>query len=393
MKKIYTFLSLLFITGYAVAQGTWTAKTPLAGSNRYRATSFVINGKCYVGTGNIGSTNNLQDLWEYDPAMNIWTQKADLTGQPRALATGCSDGTYGYIGLGKNNSVVLNDWWQYDPTMNTWTQKTSFPATTRYGAGAFCISGRVYVGGGIDSANSVHSDFYVYEPTGDTWTARHALTYPSCEMAVYVINNKGYFVGGAINGGVTGSSQNIEYDAVLDTWTSRTDFTGGDIYSCVGFAIDGIGYVGTGFIGNLTDVLYSWNPVTDTWTQDTDFPSGIRQFAVCCNVNNRAFIGTGNSTGGALYGDWWEFNALSTGISKPDYVFPQVYFDNSSDRIEVKNAMGTEIFNVMSLDGKVVLSGKLERGNNEMHIETSGIYLVRIMNGSTEKVVKIVKAE
>jgi N-acetylneuraminic acid mutarotase len=320
-------------------------------------------------------------------------QKADLTGPKRVLATGGSDGTFGYIGLGMNNGAVYNDWWQYDPQGNSWMQKTSFPSTSRYGAGAFTIGGRVYVGGGIDSANSVHSDFYVYDPNSDSWTSRHFIPTPVCEMAAYVINGKGYFVGGAISGGVSACNQNVEYDPVADTWTARANFAGGNIYSCVGFTLDGIGYVGTGFCGNLTDIMYRWDPVSDSWTQETDFPNGIRQFAVCCNINNRAFIGTGNSTGGNLYNDWWEFVPITTGVTNAEYVFPNVYLDHSSGQIIVKDALGTEQFDVMSIDGKLVLEGNLEKGNNILVIKGNGIYLVRMRNGSEEKVVKVVKTE
>jgi N-acetylneuraminic acid mutarotase len=393
MKRLYTFISFLFLTIATNAQGTWHVQAQFAGAMRYRATSFVVNGKCYVGTGCTGSTNNLQDLWEYDPITNAWTQKADLTGPKRVLATGSSDGTYGYIGLGMNNGAVYNDWWQFDPQANSWMQKTSFPSTKRYGAGTFNIGNRVYVGGGIDSLNSVHSDFYVYDGTTDSWTSRHALPSPVCEMAAYVINGKGYFVGGAINGGTSASTQNAEYDPVSDTWAVKTSFAGGNIYSCVGFALDGMGYVGTGFAGNLTDIMYRWDPVSDTWTQETYFPNGIRQFAVCCNVNNRAFIGTGNSTAGNLFNDWWEFIPVTTGINKHDIIFPNVFFDQSSKQIIVVDATGTENFEVMTVDGKLTMSGRFEKGNNLLFVQSAGVYLIRIQNDGVERVVKVVRAE
>ena len=45
-----------------------------------------------------------KDFWEYDPAANTWTQKADFGGTARYGAVGFSIGSKGYIGTG------LIDW-------------------------------------------------------------------------------------------------------------------------------------------------------------------------------------------------------------------------------------------------------------------------------------------
>jgi N-acetylneuraminic acid mutarotase len=392
MKKLYITICLSFICVLAIAQGTWHVQAQFSGAARYRACSFVVNGKCYLGTGSMGNVQNLQDFWEYDPATNAWTQKADLTGPKRTNATGASDDTYGYVGLGSNNGVVLTDWWQFDPVANTWTQKTSFPSTSRYGAGSFTLQNMIYVGGGIDSANSVHGDLWQYDPSNDTWAQKHIMPTPVTAMATYVINGKGYFVGGAINGGVTGSMQNAEYDPLSDSWTLRDPFPGGNIYSCVGFVIDGYGYVGTGFCGNLTTIMYRYDPVANNWVQETDFPNGIRQWAVVCNVNNRAYVGTGNSTGGNLYSDWWEFVPVITGI-KNQSSFPQISFDATSHNILVKNATGSEQVEVFTIDGKLLLHSTLQKGTNYLATGRSGILFVRVKSGGQENTTKIFGAE
>ena len=41
-----------------------------------------------------------KDFWEYDPAANAWTQKADFGGTARYCAVGFSIGSKGYIGTG-----------------------------------------------------------------------------------------------------------------------------------------------------------------------------------------------------------------------------------------------------------------------------------------------------
>ena len=47
------------------------------------AVGFSIGSKGYIGTGYNGSL--YKDFWEYDPATNAWTQKADFGGTARCM--------------------------------------------------------------------------------------------------------------------------------------------------------------------------------------------------------------------------------------------------------------------------------------------------------------------
>ena len=307
-------------------------------------------------------------------------------------ATGAGAGDFGYVGLGSSAGSVLSDWWQYSPDSNAWVQKTSFPGHARYGAGSFTISGRIFLGGGIDSSNVVYSDFYSYEPVSDQWVSRHSFTTPVTAMATFTIGSRGYFVGGAINGSVSATTQNIEYDPVADTWTPRASFTGGNIFSGVGFSLDDNGYVGTGFSGNLTDILYRFDPVANSWSQETDFPAGIRQWGVVCNVNNRAFFGTGNSTGGNLFADWWEFLPITTGIENVVDA-KSIFFDLASHELTVKNASGSGNVRIFTIDGKLVAEYKLQQGNNTFFVNDKGVFLVQMSDGTKQEVLKIMNVE
>lgn len=55
------------------------------------------------------------DLWEYDPVSDSWTQKASYAGSGREDPVGFSDGTSGYIGTGTNIFSEFGDFYQYTP--------------------------------------------------------------------------------------------------------------------------------------------------------------------------------------------------------------------------------------------------------------------------------------
>ena len=80
-----------------------------------------------------------------------WTKKANLGGVGRHRGTGIAIGNKGYIGLGHTNGTGVNidfkDWWQYDPASDSWTQKANFPVLI-HGAVSFGTDTKGYVGGG-----------------------------------------------------------------------------------------------------------------------------------------------------------------------------------------------------------------------------------------------------
>lgn len=75
---------------------------------RYSAVGFSIGSKGYIGTGQ-DACGYKNDFWEYNPADNSWTQKADFGGGGRVAAVGFSIGSKGYIGTGNDGSSLKKD--------------------------------------------------------------------------------------------------------------------------------------------------------------------------------------------------------------------------------------------------------------------------------------------
>lgn len=94
---------------------------------RESASTFTIDGKGYLTCGNAGAPTG--DIWQYDPATDLWTQYFSFTnnvdpvsGSSRAGAIGfslkASDGkTYGYVVTGgSGSSTKFDDFWKFNPT-------------------------------------------------------------------------------------------------------------------------------------------------------------------------------------------------------------------------------------------------------------------------------------
>ena len=61
---------------YNTVTNSWIALANFPGIQRFTGSGFSINGKGYITCGINGFGNPyLNDLWEYDPASNTWSQK------------------------------------------------------------------------------------------------------------------------------------------------------------------------------------------------------------------------------------------------------------------------------------------------------------------------------
>ena len=186
---------------YDPVANSWTAKAGMPGPARARACAFAVGTKGYLASGALPSGNSLQDIYEYDPAANSWTSKANFP-----LAIGRQDidrvpfvlNNKAYLGLGAgpNNVTCFNDWWEYDPAANSWTQKANFPGAPRMGASGFAICNKGYAGLGADNSTG-YSDWYQYDPVANSWSP--VASFPPgarADAPTFVIGNSGYVVDG-----------------------------------------------------------------------------------------------------------------------------------------------------------------------------------------------------
>jgi N-acetylneuraminic acid mutarotase len=236
---------------YSATTDTWTQKADIPGSPRRDAVGFALNGKGYVGLGidNDESFNGqkLKDLWEYDPATNTWLQKADFPGAMNTglyFATAFELDNKGYVCGGKiGPNQYTNQLWEYKPSLNQWTQRINFPGGVRYQLCSFSVGMYGYVGAGANQ-DVFKKDFYRYNAGLNTWTQISDL--PANERGsscTFSIGGRGYVCMGT-DGGLLDDLW--EYNPATDVWLIRAPYGGSERKNAVAFVINGKAYVGTG---------------------------------------------------------------------------------------------------------------------------------------------------
>lgn len=371
--KHLLLIVLVIVSFVQVHAGGWIQKADFGGEARHRTTSITIGNKFYTGLGHYnGAGPNILfgDWWEYDPATNAWTQKADYLGGPCYHATGFVLNNIGYVGTGRisaSGSTLVQDFYQYDAATNSWTQTTSFPSIGRRGAVSFVIDGFAYVGTG-ESNSGRTADFFKFDPTTQSWSPIATLPGQSRTSSVaFSIGSFGY-VG---TGDVSGGSQNDfwQYDPSTDTWTQKPDVGPTDRREAMGFSLNGRGYLGTGVdfsSGNNFKDMWEYDPTTETWTQIDEFPGTARRYFSATVLNGVAYCSMG--TNGTNFKDLWLFDqTLSLLENNPNLIEWKLYPNPASDFVNIDYSSDLNIDQkelevaIYTSTGTLVLNQKLDQ--------------------------------
>jgi N-acetylneuraminic acid mutarotase len=148
-----------------------------------------------------GNAEMLKDFYEYDPAVDQWTKKANYGGIAIDQAIGFSIGNKGYIGLGLSADTgagrdMSNHLWEYNPASDTWTRKKNWPFSEVSGGISFSLNNKAYVGIGWG-----HDHLVEYDPEKDEWTRTFEFQgVPRSGAVAFTINDKGFILAGATAG-------------------------------------------------------------------------------------------------------------------------------------------------------------------------------------------------
>lgn len=301
-----------FTTMALAQQNTWMSINSFSASARYAATGFVIDGKAYVGLGQVQGGTKVYDFWEYNPQTQAWTRKADYPGVGSYDVTSFVINGKGYLCLGASNTGTnVNDLWEYTPGTNTWLRKANFPGTPRYGARAFVINGNAFVGtGSYGSSSDYLKDMWMYNPISDTWVQKNNFPGDKRSFATsFTIGDYGYF-GTGLADGTTTKRDMWKYNSSDDSWSQIPDMPVLPRMGLVNFVINDKAYIGTGYdFSAENNDFYEYNPLTNSWRSFTtaNYISPARHSAVGFSIKDVGYIVTGYSTNGLLLSDLWAY--------------------------------------------------------------------------------------
>ncbi len=299
MKTILTLITTILITYTSWAQPwyVWTQKTPPPFGTNGRAGQelFSINGLVYMAMGVDSSFNTYNDLWEYNPATDTWTQK----------------GVFPYQGSYSTSSFVINNeayivggWWRqgatynqtiscnykYTPITNSFTPMTAFPDANRYTGVAFTLNGKGYFGTGFSPTTN---DLWEYDAANGTWTQKASMPGAVRQSAIgFAIGGYGYISTGNLDVPLTIYSDTWRYDPVANSWLQRASFPGAPRTGSAVFVLNNEAFVigGSNFTNTAFNQVFKYNPVSDSWLFIGVFSGGPRWATKATSANGKGYF-------------------------------------------------------------------------------------------------------
>jgi N-acetylneuraminic acid mutarotase len=349
-----------------------------------------------------------------------WIQKSSFGGVGRHRAVGCATENKGYLGLGHVNGsgvdISYKDWWEYDPASDTWSQRANFPVYN-HGATSFVVNDQPCVGGG----SALNGEFFKFDPVQNTWNPIAPCPFfnPG-DTQGFSVNDKGYvFLGQQMaeydpssnswslkaqapmvfgswtcsftiegSGYVKVGNKLYEYKPEHNTWTQRANFPGSSTGGSYGFSILQRGFVTCGYVGGLstvTDQVWSFYPGTNTWQMEMAFPGAKRRFPVAFAIHNRGYFGTG--TNGINLNDFWQYNPTinTSDVEELNPISWKVYPNPASDFLHIQlnlEVAANTYGELLDLTGKLVLRIPLNPGENEIDVQSiaPGTYVLSVQH-------------
>ncbi|MBL7949991.1 MAG: T9SS type A sorting domain-containing protein [Bacteroidia bacterium] len=177
---------------YSSVTNVWSSIASLPSNTVHDAGMFVLNGKGYVVGGAYPYSNaHHNTLFEYDPAGDLWTQRANFP-QFRRVPFSIGLNGYGYAGLGQLQGTQGNayDMYRYDPVIDGWTPLSGFPnsSSSTYDSrhSYFLLNDTAYV--------VLQNEFWRYIPAIDQWDSLGITPFSGGVDGSFTINNKAYVI-------------------------------------------------------------------------------------------------------------------------------------------------------------------------------------------------------
>ncbi|MGV3612111.1 MAG: Kelch repeat-containing protein [Fluviicola sp.] len=385
MKGI--FILFLFFTTFLNAQN-WNSVSSVPTAGRDDGLCFSLNGFGYIVTGYLGSFNESNKLFQYDPAANSWNEKAPFPGTARQYSVVFTLNNKAYlIGGYSESGQALKDVWCYDAFTNSWSQLTDFPGLSRWHATALTIQETAYFGMGT-TADSTLADFWTYNPYQDSWT--QLSNYPggpNRSVLGVPLLNEGIFGGGFDINPITYSSSWFSFNPATGSWTAIPAFPGGLRSYGTAISNDFTILVGGGMDENSVfhNDCYLLDH-TKNWIPTNPLPLSGLKGAKGFDLNGNFYLGTGLNNGFTRISDFYKLEMPLTSVPET-VVFP----NPSKDYFNLISEPNAKV-SVFSVGGQLIQTLKTnDAGFLEIKQLPVGLYVCLIEGKSTSEIKKIAK--
>lgn len=145
----------------------WTKLKDFPGEDRMGAVLCADSDRVYFGTGYHLGNNN--DWWEYFPLTDSWKKRKSMPDNGRENAVSLCIGNRFFVSTGRHfgsyqtGGKVLSDIVEFDADKNHWYERGNIPGGARENAVAFTINGVGYIGLGEDDTHMLN-DLWSFEP-------------------------------------------------------------------------------------------------------------------------------------------------------------------------------------------------------------------------------------
>ena len=194
----------------------------------------------------------------------------------------------------------------YDASTGNWSYGTSMPGNQSVGlAGVASQAGMIYVAGGVVSEDRSDSTERLlrYDPVNDTWTQladmnnrRHSFDLVSFRGKLIAYGGVAVFFDPIANTTVEEETNLTEaYDPITDSWTQLPNATHKfSAYAAEVFNDEIIihgGYESAGWMANVNDKTYGYDPFVNHWTTHATLPIGLYDSTLALAGDTLVFAG------------------------------------------------------------------------------------------------------
>ena len=250
----------------------------------YALGGLILDNGSDVRSNTVYVYNSADDLWEaLNSVMPFYAVDFSLVS--------AYDKIYLIGGLTSDTSTgsytESDDIYEYDPQNDVWTEVNSL-SSAGCSMSSVLYDNNIYITGGISSSGTSVDTVEVYDPRNDTITAKNDLPDTYSEHYSCIIKNELYIF-------TSNQSEALRYDKVADTW-SELDHSGtfeGDLFATINSSLYSFGTKG---VDDVNPEFYKYLASDNVWTYYSTF-NYYGYFQNVVSVNEKAYIFTMDSDG------------------------------------------------------------------------------------------------